>query len=338
MGMCTLFHFLTFLDTHDTVRKSFLMKKFLGIVALGLVFSWNVCAASSYKWNTIYQGGEYKLNKINFNLPEGDWLLLSVNDWDIKGISLREIIYVKEKDNLFTDIYEVSVLNSYGQFISSIDNWMYGVFFSRNQADGCFEKDEYYVLRRLKQGASLNCFTVFHDNVNKEIWHPESNPNGLTKSFNNSWVRKWVSDKKIILPKTMLTRSHAFYHKSSGMHIVLNSHSINPEFYGAQKTKFQREEESEYHKFNIEKYPEAKIYMENFIKNAAIKHKQFENNVKAKEYFKLDLNEFDIYKKEKVEVTNISNIAEQLETLSELYKSGILTKEEFAKAKNKILK
>ena len=43
-------------------------------------------------------------------------------------------------------------------------------------------------------------------------------------------------------------------------------------------------------------------------------------------------------KKKKSEVTDISNIAEQLETLSELYKSGILTKEEFAKAKNKILK
>ena len=77
--------------------------------------------------------------------------------------------------------------------------------------------------------------------------------------------------------------------------------------------------------------------MENFIKKAAIKHKQFENNVKAKEYFKLDLTEFNIYKKEKSEVAETSNIAKQLETLSELYKSGILTKEEFAKAKKKLL-
>ena len=226
-------------------------------------------------------------------------------------------------------------MNSHGQFISTIDSWVYEVFFSRKQADGCFEKDEYYILKRLKQGASLNCFVVYHDDVNKELWHPEPNPNGLIKSFNNSWVRKWVADKKIIIPKTMLSSSHAFYNKSSGMHLVIMSHSINPEFYGAQNTKFQREEESEYHKFNIEKYPPAKKYMENFIKKAAIKHKQFENNVKAND-FKLDFSEFENYKK----ITNKKkslNIINQLRELKKLLDEEILTEEEFIKAKKKLL-
>ena len=43
-----------------------------------------------------------------------------------------------------------------------------------------------------------------------------------------------------------------------------------------------------------------------------------------------------IKKKSKVKVEN-EDLTEQLKTLSELYKSGALTKEEFTKAKKKLL-
>ena len=312
-----------------------MIKDFLKLILIYLLFI-NISYANSFKWNKIYQGGDYKLNRVSFNLPEGEWLLLSVNDFDIKGISLREIIYVKEKDNLLTDIYEISVLNSYGNFISSIDSWIQEVFFSRNQHDGCFEKDEYYLVRVKRRSASLNCFVVYHNDTNKEIWHPDKNPNGIIKSFNNSWVRKWVSDKKIVIPKTMITSGHFFYDKRVGMHVVLEGHSINPEFYGAKKTKFHLEEQSEYHKFNIDKHPEAKNYMESFIKQAILNHKQFENYANSKDDFKLDLSEFDVYTQKKINVKS-SKLVNQLNDLKKLFDEGVLTQEEFTKAKKKLL-
>ena len=311
-----------------------MLKKTIKILLIYLILT--SYAYSSFRWNKIYQGGDYQLNRVKFNLPEGEWLLLSVNDFYIKGISLREIIYVKEENNLLTDIYEISVLNSYGQFISSIDSWMQEVFFSRDRHDGCFDKDEYYLVRVKKKGASLNCFVVYHNDTNKEIWHPDKNPNGIIKSFNNSWVRKWVSDKNIKIPKTMLTSGHAFYDKRVGGHIVIEGHSINPEFYGAKKTKYHLEEQSEYHKFNIDKNQEAKKYMESFVKQAVINHEQFENYVKSKDDFKLNLSEFDNYSQKKVKIKS-SKLVNQLKDLKELVDEGVLTQEEFIKAKKKLL-
>ena len=61
--------------------------------------------------------------------------------------------------------------------------------------------------------------------------------------------------------------------------------------------------------------------------------------MKAKNYQKLNLSEF-VKKENEVLGNNVSenkDLTEQLNTLSELYKSGVLTKEEFTKAKKKLL-
>ena len=74
--------------------------------------------------------------------------------------------------------------------------------------------------------------------------------------------------------------------------------------------------------------------MNKVITLGAIRHKQFELEVKAKEHHKLDLNEYK----------NINNksdknyeIISKLKKINDLYNSGILTEDEFKKAKSKIL-
>ena len=69
---------------------------------------------------------------------------------------------------------------------------------------------------------------------------------------------------------------------------------------------------------------------------SAKRHKDFEKAMKAKKHHLLDLSEFtgDGYTSKQ----KSGDISGQLEKLNDLYKSGVLTKEEFERAKKKVLK
>ena len=119
-------------------------------------------------------------------------------------------------------------------------------------------------------------------------------------------------------------------------------YAIDPEFHGGPKSEFTSEANNEFHRSNIDKYPDHKKYMEDWVKKSAQRHKLFEEKVKAKSYHKLDLNEYvkgEIIE-ETIETTQTddgNNITQQLKDLKELYDSGALTKQEFKKAKKKLL-
>ena len=73
--------------------------------------------------------------------------------------------------------------------------------------------------------------------------------------------------------------------------------------------------------------------MEKWVSISAKRHLEFEKFTKAKKDHLLNL---DSYINENIS-TDSSNLSEQLKKLNDLYKSGALTKEEFKKAKLKIL-
>ena len=76
--------------------------------------------------------------------------------------------------------------------------------------------------------------------------------------------------------------------------------------------------------------------MKKWISVSAQRHIEFEESIRALERHRLNLN--DLSPKRIVDNNNQSNeLADQLQKLNELFKSGILTKEEFEKAKKKIL-
>ena len=77
--------------------------------------------------------------------------------------------------------------------------------------------------------------------------------------------------------------------------------------------------------------------MENWVKIAAQRHKNFEKDVKAKNIHKLDLSKYGVAEAIEETKTTSSNVTKELEKLNELYKSGAITKEEFDKAKKILL-
>ena len=96
---------------------------------------------------------------------------------------------------------------------------------------------------------------------------------------------------------------------------------------------------TEFNKANIDRFPEHKVTMEKWISISAKRHEYLEKLFNAKENHLLNLNKYILEK----DIDNLSNqgekknITEDLEKLNELYKSGAITKEEFKKAKDKIL-
>ena len=115
--------------------------------------------------------------------------------------------------------------------------------------------------------------------------------------------------------------------------------AINPELYGAPAIKFGTEETSEFHRANIDQYPEIKKFMENWVKISAKRHKIFEKNVKAKNIHKLDLSKYgeaEAIEETKTTVSS-SGTTEELKECVKLFKANELTKEQFENCKNKVL-
>ena len=134
-----------------------------------------------------------------------------------------------------------------------------------------------------------------------------------------------------------MLRSEHYYYSRGKLFWVFRM--INPEINGTSKTKFNTEETSEYFPSNISKYPDKKKFMDDWVKLAIKRHQIFEEQLKIKSYHKLDLSEYDVAEPIKETKTTISSssITDELTKLNKLYKEGSITKEEFDKAKKKVL-
>ena len=82
---------------------------------------------------------------------------------------------------------------------------------------------------------------------------------------------------------------HSYFTRLTGNSWYVISYSIDPKELGGPNSVKVTEESSEYHRNNIDEYPEHKKTMENFISLAAKRHKEFEKIVKAASHHKLDL-------------------------------------------------
>ena len=76
--------------------------------------------------------------------------------------------------------------------------------------------------------------------------------------------------------------------------------------------------------------------MNKWISISAQRHIDFENSINALKRHRLDLSDLSPKKSDQKNITS-SNVVEQLQILNDLFKSGVLTKKEFEKAKKKLL-
>ena len=318
------------------------MKKFLGILILGLLLISNIAEAkkrTKFKMGQTYEGTIYWSGGSSVNLPAGEWKMVANWAWDVRTIIAKGVTLIQQEGNTLTGLIELTRVDTAGKYIADVNLWIYEALFS-NKTDGCYERSEYYLLKKYLRGASFNCFKVRHVDPQKEVYNPDKDTYTFS-SFNQSGMRLWIKKNNIKLPPIMLQSEHVFYAPPVGNWILAINYIIDPELHGGPKTEFGSEEMSEYHRSNINNYPNHKKYMDDWVIVAAKRHKKFEDEVGAKELHKLDLSEYGVGEiVEETKTTNItsgSGISDEIKELKKLYDEGVLTKEEFEKAKKKIL-
>ena len=320
------------------------MKKAIAIIILGLLVSTNAYSAKTkFTKGQIYEGEINWNNKMKINLPPGKWEVIDKWAWGLNAFSARATSFVQMDGNRVIASFSLAEFLGGGKYIGQIALIVYEVLF-KNKYDGCYERSEYTLVKVFKRGMSINCFVVGHSDVNKELYHPDD----PETKVNSAIVRKWIRENNIEVPKIMLDALGVYFAPSVTDAMLGWDYSIDPEVFGASKNKFTTEDTSEYHPANINQYPDKKKFMDDWIKLTAKRHKAFELMIGAKERHKLDFSSLgdepikaikSTSKKTKETKTTISSssITDQLGTLNNLYKEGAITKEEFEKAKKKVL-
>ena len=163
------------------------------------------------------------------------------------------------------------------------------------------------------------------------MYNPDDPSDRAYKRFN-----MWVEKNAIKMPKITLSSYHSYFSRLSRGFWYQIVYDINPKLLNSPELKFFTEESSEFHPSNINKYKKHKKIMDQWASLSSKKHQWLEKEFyKARKNHLLHLDKYIL--NENISFSNNDDISSQLKSLNDLFKSGALTKEEFEKAKKKIL-
>ena len=305
-----------------------MIKKLLSIFFLSLILSSNAIAKNTKLVKENFYEGEIKYKFLNYQLPEGQWKYFDKMSFNISTIRLDCISFSQIEKKVLNGLFEICEIASGGKHAHDLGRLLVKEARS-GKYDNCTLRPEYYYANLWTKGISMNCFLIFHIDLDKEFNYPDD-----PEDMSHLSYKRYFEKNNIVLPKTLIGSNHLFFAPNVKDKGISLDYYINPEFYGAPKTINGSESKSEYHRDNIEQYPLKKKFMDDWLIQEANYHQTFEKKLKAKSHQLLNLVQFT--EKDSPKLTN-ENITNQLKSLNDLYKSGVLTKEEFEKAKKKIL-
>ena len=306
------------------------MKKFLFLL-LYFLLAGQLVSAKNYSKGDIVTGTFSPVKRLKIELSPGDWQVVYKSSDLIYGITARGVGIVKVENGEVTEAIEVEYIQTGGQYITTIGGIAIEIFY-KNQYGGCYDRPDNYLVEFFRKGNSHNCLIVGHFDLPKRLTNPDDpERRGLAAQYN-----QWIRSSGVKIPKIVIYSQHLYFSQMAGGNFYNVSHFINPTVLNAPVSKFSTIDASEYSKFNIEKHPEHQKVMDEWVSIAAKKHIKFEKDIKAKPNHYLNLSKY-VSGENETEQSVDTSIVDQIKKLNELYKSGALTKEEFEKAKKKLL-
>jgi len=298
--------------------------------------------AKKYRVNDLVENNFFINKKTKLNLPKGKWTVSEVSYKDIYGIQNKRITLTRSENKKLIEIISIFEWNT--QSLNEarakylVDEVIYKALFN-NRTDSCYERQEYAVLKFYQKGSAHNCFWVGHYDLKKyinetKVFYIYPGVSDLRTEKNN--LKRWLKKNQIILPSVALYSQHSYFSRATGGKWFGLTRIIDPKILNAPENKFITVDSSEYHSNNIEAYPHHKKIMNNWVSMSVNQHIDFENSIKVKKRQKLDLSNISLIKTNDANNTS-NNIANQLQALTDLFNNGSLTKEEFEKAKKKLL-
>ena len=277
--------------------------------------------------------GTLKWKKLKVDLPEGKWEYIRQSSWWYGGFGFSCKSFILKDGRIFKSLMSMCEMRTGGKYLGWLAKGL-NKYYKRGDYDSCTLRPEYYYANLYIRGTSSNCFRVRHIDFDKEMNRPDDpqSAGGIRPI-----LRRWIKENDIEEPKILLSVIHEYFapivmDNGPGVYFM-----INPEVYGGPKNKYFTEETSEYHRNNIDKHPEFKKFIDQFTSMSAKRHKEFEIQWRAKDRHKLDLSDVILDEKDIVSVESNTDVVKRLNDLKELLEAGVLTKEEFEKAKKKLL-
>ena len=312
----------------------FFMKRFISLLLFSLfICNSNISLALDYKKGQTIRDSFQVSKKFKIDLTSGKWIVTQKNSDYYYGLRFKSYVLIKTENNRFVEGILIEEIHTAGVYEYVVNNAIIKIIF-KNKYDGCYERPEYYYLKFYKKGTTHNCVRVGHRDINKRVYDPRD----PEQRNLYSQLKKWLRENSVNLPKIGFWSSHSYFSRLAGGKLYNVHYYADPSFINAPNSKFFTEETSEYHKNRIKNFPEHEKSMKKWMLISAERHRNFENSVKALERHHLNLDEFALVNTESNNNTEVSNdIVKEIQKLNDLYKDGILTKEEFEKAKKKIL-
>jgi len=309
------------------------MKKLLLIpFILFIIFNYfSTANAKTYRIGTTFEKNIKFSKSVILPLSDGKWEVVDRYTDSVAMFYFKGNWIARVENNEIMEMIFIEKANLSGTNMGEIDSILNEIIF-KDKYDGCYERSEYFIVETYKRGGTHNCLVVRHWDVNKEIYTPDD-PGGQRAKF-----KKWVKDNSIKIPPIAFHSFHSYFSRLSRGEWYLIQYLANPKIFNSPKINYTSEESSEFHKANITRYPEHKITMDKWISLSSKRHQFLEEILKARDNHLLDLDKYIIQNGEEDENSKDQNsLTDSLKQLNELYKSGAITKEEFKKAKEKIL-
>ena len=291
------------------------MKKYVILIFISLTLFSNADAKWKYKPGDIVEGQVVFGKKDTFKLPPGKFKV---------AINSREREF---KDLLVYQIDEKSGLLRWSIHFFATGTTEWGWW---NPPDFC-ERTNVYFIKKHRGNKNYACWMVNHSRsdigANKGFW---------------AKVREYEIANKIKGPDIYVYSQYE-YSKGSKMWGAL--YFYNPELDGVPKPKNIEWATNEFHKQRVMNYPKHEEFLKKFISISANFVDAFNQTHKIKDSSKSSLSVKEYISNVSINVgsgtatENNSNesLVNQLKSLKDLLDSGAISKEEFDKAKKKLL-
>ena len=309
--------------------EKILLFSFLCLICLNYLSFAN---AKTYRIGKIFEKNVKFSKSVILPLSEGKWEVVDRYTDSFAFIYFKGNWIARVENNEIMEMILIERASLSGTNMGQIDSILNEIIF-KDKYDGCYERSEYFIVEAYKRGGTHNCLVVRHWDVNKEIYTPDD-PSGQRAKF-----KKWVKDNSIKIPAIAFHSFHSYFSRLSRGEWYLIQYLANPKIFNSPEINYISEESSEFHKANISRYPEHKITMDKWVSLSAERHQYLENIFKARDNHLLNLNKYIIQSEDGIleNEDKKNDIIDNLKKLNDLYKSGAITKDEFKKAKEKIL-
>ncbi len=293
------------------------MKKYLSLIIISLLLCTNVNAKWKYNPGDIVEGDVVYGKKDFFKLPPGKF-----------------VVGLKAKEREFKDImlYQIDEKSGYVRwaihfFATGNTQWEWW-----NPPKFCKRTNVYFIQKKIGN-KRYACWMVNHSRsdiaANEGFW---------------AKVREYEIANKLKTPDIFV---YSQYEYSKGPKVWGAEYYYNPELDGVPKPKSLEWDTNEFHKQRVMNHPKHEEFLKKYISITAGFVDAFNTTRKMKSSSALTLNASEYITNvsintgdgasSKKEKTSTSSLTQELKSLKELLDSGAITKEEFKKAKDKLL-